>query len=564
MSQHSPAVLSSLESLSEPCDQTIVFRNTQFHVHRLVLGASSLYFHDLWTGNWKDTAETTIVIEDLPVSTSSFKLLIGFFYGKQLCITSDLYYQLFYLSRYFRVTELERTCAAVIEEKLNNDPGFLSIAVSEALQEGDLHFLSFRDLSKVLLEGDVCPSVTSPEVLEYYAETIASPRLWGWLYDSIVASCNVMNWTPEDLVKKNLDCISYQSNNLFVFNERLVCPLKEKTDFENVLFDLSITFIKNSNDLIPKELSLWLLNVCANNSELYDRLSIILHRVVDSIMSVPVIELRNIHRLLLEEPSSKHVKSLLRCLVKSWQSLPTTNKETNCELFSEFVQCLDLSLVSAHWMFNNFYIPLKDDDLIDDVLEEVYSNVITPRLTDVCSDVSWSNFLSPPTHISETITESYLLTVCYLCNKDTVETEIDRTIELFTTLHHSNHSALTNKVVDTFRKNEFLVPKLMASSALIRIFTAHASLSQSDITTWADKVSTVLSTEERLSLMNSNIPVTWKMVMFKSLIKEQPDVTKLAFLFGQHVINDLEVTYDWLQLIWNIPKSRRLFFLGQT
>ena len=67
------------------CQQWPVSGNKKFHVHRLVLAATSQYFHRMFLSEMKESKEDTITLKD--VDEDAMETLIDFAYTSRLHIT---------------------------------------------------------------------------------------------------------------------------------------------------------------------------------------------------------------------------------------------------------------------------------------------------------------------------------------------------------------------------------------------------------------------------------------------------------------------------------------------
>ncbi|KAL0251903.1 hypothetical protein GEMRC1_001115 [Eukaryota sp. GEM-RC1] len=181
-------------------DQIIVFKGTRLNLHRMVLAASSCYFHDLWAQKNQNSISDAITLDHLPVSAENLNIIFDYFYGSSFKLTDANFYEIFYLSRYFRIQSLQTACANLIERKMKDDARFFFSSIRRSMNIGDSDFLSTIDYVEVLMEEQLDPIATSPTVIQSFLFKINRQALVKWFLQSIAVSIPEQEWSNDDVI----------------------------------------------------------------------------------------------------------------------------------------------------------------------------------------------------------------------------------------------------------------------------------------------------------------------------------------------------------------------------
>ncbi|KAL0235458.1 hypothetical protein GEMRC1_002040 [Eukaryota sp. GEM-RC1] len=436
----STEILSSIRTLELLSDQTIIFHDDRLNVHRVVLASSSTYFRDLWTVGWKDQEDTTLCFNHLPVSSYAFISFFNFFYGLPIALDKDNFYDMFYLSRYFKVVDLQSLCGTLLTQKQSSEPDFLSPSVKSATEHSDCHFLSLLDFSKVLLQSNNDPVVATSTVFQYFLNNLVTPKLLEWYLQSVQLSCLDQNWTSEELHH----CLGFPADLLESVSvyQLLIHPLGHVLDYYKPLVDLSVVCLRFSRVLFLK----------SGVDGLYDVITEVFDQLCEPLTEIPLIHLNQFCRLIPNDQKSKTIQLLLRCLVKSWMEV---RDEALVETFIHSFNKLDLTLVPANWIYLNIYSKLQTDTLLQPFLNKFCIEHITPRLSQnhfaICAESakelsghSNCSYITEIEHLS-VITERHLELFLRVGHRG-VDPHPEL-VALFSALHDDNHPALTGSNV---------------------------------------------------------------------------------------------------------------------
>ena len=83
--EHANTLLFCIQGLRERqdlCDVTLCAENKDFLVHKVILAASSRYFHAMFTNNHRESVENTIHLNGIDAPT--LELLLNFIYSSSL------------------------------------------------------------------------------------------------------------------------------------------------------------------------------------------------------------------------------------------------------------------------------------------------------------------------------------------------------------------------------------------------------------------------------------------------------------------------------------------------
>lgn len=99
------------------CDAIVCTDDKEFHVHKVVLAASSPYFRALLTNGFKETQQCHIQLKT--IQSKSFAYVLDYIYDKKIDIKSDIAMNIYPIADFLLISGLLDECTKLIENDLN-------------------------------------------------------------------------------------------------------------------------------------------------------------------------------------------------------------------------------------------------------------------------------------------------------------------------------------------------------------------------------------------------------------------------------------------------------------